>query len=174
MMLITTLQLFSNAVIPAVNETASTNSIIEIKNLTIVTKQSTSEEITSKDVLTAIAPMAAAAGLIFTGFTYLQNIKNQKLQLLKELQDEIATLEKSDERTENYPVFAVQYLNSLDRIAYMALKKLTSDKIASYFEENFKAALAILDMPQFKKYEKTSNYLKEWCDKKGFKPSKAP
>lgn len=92
----------------------------------------------------AIAAAAAAGGLYYSGKSIKQQLKTDYVKTLKEYAEEIYKLEQSEERNNNRDVFAVKYLNKLDQIAYLALKKIIPKEIAMYFEEHFSAGLALL------------------------------
>lgn len=161
------------AVIPASNSTISNGTNI-IANVTIVVPEKNQEKISVEVYVAAIAASAAAGGLIYNGFSYRKSLKVQEMQLLKNFSDELSNLELSKERDRDYPVFAVQYLNVLDRISYLTLKKLIPKHIPVYFKDNFSAGLGILEKSEFKKYEESMGYLIQWCNQNNIEATKAP
>ena len=64
-----------------------------------------------------------------------------------------------------YAVFAVQYLNALDRLAFLEIKGYIDNKLLEYFKPNFEAALGILAKDEFKDRIKENEYLIKWTDK---------
>lgn len=169
----------SSGVIPRPNDTstivASKNQTIPMtpSSITINVQESKPEAITG-DWIALIGGLAATGGLVFTGFTYLKNSKNTQTRILREIQDEITKIELLKERVSDYPIFAVQYLNALDRVAYLVSKRLLPNHVAYYYKERFAAALAILEKEEFIQYKQVHTHLIYWCKLNCVKPSQAP
>lgn len=109
----------------------------------------------------------AGFGLIFDGLSHQRETANRRHELFNKLAEELAALETSQERNEDYLMFGAKYISLLDRIGTMALHNIIPNDVVRYFDNNFRAALALLDTEDFKKYKNDAIYLTDWCKYNG-------
>ena len=123
-----------------------------------------------------VAVAVSTGGLIYTGRKFSRDAKIHELKLLKGIQDELEELETSDERNDknNYAIFAVQYLNALDRLAFLGIKGYVDNDLIEYFKPNFEAALGILDKTEFKDRVKENASLVKWTKDNNISKGIAP
>lgn len=164
----------SLGVVPAYNATIYSEPIIV--NATIVTPQKDEPIITTSLGVSLIAVAVSTGGLVYTGKKFSKDAKIHELALLKGIQDELEELEMSDERNskKDYAVFAVQYLNTLDRLAFLGIKGYINNDLIEYFRPNFSAALGILSKDEFKNRIRENIYLMKWTKENNVSTGDAP
>jgi hypothetical protein len=104
----------------------------------------------------------------------LQNARARSYQIASELSEQMAELESSQERNRDYQLWGVKYLLLLERTAHFARKKAIPRDALRFFDENFGAALALLDKPQFRQYKSSLANITLWCKSNGIKTTTAP
>jgi plastocyanin len=126
------------------------------------------------DLGSLIGGVAAAVGLVYTGLQLRFSVGQQYFQMLNQFADSLEALETSKERNTDHTIFATRYLNNLDRIAFLALKRHIDKRIVKDFEHNFKAALGLLEMKEYREYRKYPTNLIKWCEKEKLQPDPPP
>lgn len=167
--------IFSSLIfLPTKNSNAETPVIVV--NATLQMPESEEPIISTGNAILLLSACIAGGGLIFTGKTFRENARAKQLEVIKSIQDEITTLETSKERQSksNYPVFAVQYLNTHNRLAFLVQKENLSKDVALFYTPNFKAALGILQLDDYKQYEPEMGYLTKWCSQNNITPGDHP
>jgi len=147
--------------------------LIQLVSFVDIPYPSTEEEIDRinaviSNYFAAITAAAAAGGLIYTARSVRQQTKSQYAQILKDLQQELHELQEQRKQL-GEEIFFVKYLNVLDRIAYLSLKRSIPNDIPDYFRLHYALSLKKLEEAELQKYKTDANYLIEWCKKHGVK-----
>ena len=135
------------------------------------TTSSGGSSIDMNTLISAISACVAAGGLIYAGRTFSQTAKSNYSTLFKDLSAEINTIEGSQQRNYDWNSFAAKFLNEMDRIAYLANRKIIPDEVATYFIHDFSYAMGIIEDPdsmtQLKITESDFPWkeLRNWCNK---------
>jgi hypothetical protein len=123
----------------------------------------------SDTIISAISAFAASGALIYNAFSYIQTSRNQYLQLVKSVDDEITALETSKEREENHFIFSQKYLNVHERLAYLGIKKLIPKDVVRYFQLSFERSRGLLALDEFKQTRDQYIWFNEWCKREKIK-----
>jgi len=164
------------SVIPIYNVNSSGNQPVYTNVTIIMPEEKPEPPISSGNIVSLLSASIAAGGLVFVALSFRANAKAKQLEVIKKIQDEITKLETSKERQSrgNYRVFAVQYLNTHNRLAYLVSKKILPNHLAKFYEPNFKAAYGLLQLDEYKKYVPEQQFLIDWCTENNITPGDPP
>ena len=121
------------------------------------------DDVPVSTTIAVIGTVIAAGGLFYTGYAQRVETKSKYVELINDFDDQISQKEKSPVRTNDYAVFAAEYLNIHEKIAHLVIKKIIPKEIAKYFVSSFEACRGILADPLYSKYADDLTYLVKWC-----------
>lgn len=125
-------------------------------------------------IVAIIGAFSAAGGLIFTGLSYRANTNARYLEVLRNFDNEISTIETSQERNDNYDLFAGRYLNVHERLAFLSVNSKIPKDLARYYDSSFSSALGILQIEKYRHYRQEVTNLVKWCGDNNIRPGEAP
>ena len=125
-------------------------------------------------ILSTIGTFTAAGGLIFNALSYRAQARAQNLQVITDFDHEFTKLEASQERNEDYDMFAAKYLNVGERVAFLSANDIIPADMARYFDDKFRACLGILEKDTYAHYRTDLPSLLKWCEERDLKPRPAP
>jgi hypothetical protein len=102
------------------------------------------------------------------------NKKSQELSALKAFDSEIRSIELEPSRSERYDQWGVDFLDELNKIAYLRNKRIIGRPTAMYFREEFSSALGILALETFKGCRGRFRDLEDFCKDAKIAVGKAP
>ncbi len=88
------------------------------------------DDVPVSTTIAVIGTVIAAGGLFYTGYAQRVETKSKYVELINDFDDQISQKEKSPVRTNDYAVFAAEYLNIHEKIAHLVIKKIIPKEIA--------------------------------------------